>query len=134
MRTIGRHALCSSAAHYDSLVQCLGLRPSGPTRRDLFTSRPCPGISDRAHESFYWSRMGGMWISGDFQWKSQVFLPCLLPMRGPSMFCYDLFFWQPACSIFLACVFMSYVWFLLKQQKTAQGWGFLCGLFFFFSF
>lgn len=64
-----------------------------------------------------------MQISGDFQWKSQVFLPCLLPVRGPSMFCYDLFFWQPACSIFLACVFMTYVWFLLKQQKTAQGWG-----------
>lgn len=64
-----------------------------------------------------------MQISGDFQWKSQVFLPCLLPVRGPSMFCYDLFFWQPACSIFLARVFMTYVWFLLKQQKTAQGWG-----------
>lgn len=71
-----------------------------------------------------------MQISGDFQWKSQVFLPCLLPVRGPSMFCYDLFFWQPACSIFLACVSMTYVWFLLKQQKTAQGWRwlFLSGL------
>lgn len=80
-----------------------------------------------------------MQISGDFRWKSQVFLPCLLPVRGLSVFCYNLFFWQPACSIFLACVFMTYVWFLLKQQKTAQGWGlggvFLSGLLSFsFSF
>lgn len=77
-------------------------------------------------------------MSGDFQWKSQVFLPRLLPVRGPAAFCYDLFFWQPVCSIFLACVFMSYVWFLLNQQKTAQGWGFslrcVVGFFFFFPF
>lgn len=76
-----------------------------------------------------------MQISGDFQWKSQVFLPCLFPVRGPSMFCYDLFFWQLACSIFLACVFMTYVWFLLKQQKTAQGSGcFFEWVIVFFSF
>lgn len=36
------------------------------------------------------------------------------------------FVFLASSSIFLACVFMSYVWFLLKQQKAAQGWGFVC--------
>jgi len=49
------------------------------------------------------------------------------------VFCYGLFFWQPVGSIFLACVFMSDVWFLLEQHKTAHGWGKICGGFFFSS-
>lgn len=58
------------------------------------------------------------------------------PRERPRCVLLRLFFWQPVCSIFLACVFMSYVWFLLNQQKTAQGWGFslrcVVGFFFFF--